>query len=283
MSGSRLAAMATAILWGFTYLLTTDMLPHHPALVAAVRALGGAAFLLAIGWELPPRDWLGRLFILGTLNTGVFFGLFFIGVMRLPGGVAAIFQALGPIAVLLLAWGILRKTPSAMQFLSVVMGVVGVTLVVLRAGVRIDGIGVAAALASTVSLSLGGVLMNRWGKAPIGFAAFTGWQLLVGGVELALVTLLIGDFGGGITVTNVVAFAILAVLLTGIPFLLWFKAISRIGAVNVMPFILLTPVTALVLDAVFKGLIPTAIQLLGVAIVMAALVVNYLASRAAQK
>ncbi|RWR08806.1 DMT family transporter [Paenirhodobacter populi] len=283
MSGSRLAAMATAILWGFTYLLTTDMLPHHPALVAAVRALGGAAFLLAIGWELPPRDWLGRLFILGTLNTGVFFGLFFIGVMRLPGGVAAIFQALGPIAVLLLAWGILRKTPSAMQFLSVAMGVVGVTLVVLRAGVRIDGIGVAAALASTVSLSLGGVLMNRWGKAPIGFAAFTGWQLLVGGVELALVTLLIGDFGGGITVTNVVAFAILAVLLTGIPFLLWFKAISRIGAVNVMPFILLTPVTALVLDAVFKGLIPTAIQLLGVAIVMAALVVNYLASRAAQK
>ncbi|RWR31837.1 permease [Sinirhodobacter populi] len=281
MSGSRLAAMATAILWGFTYLLTTDMLPHHPALVAAVRALGGAAFLLAIGWELPPRDWLGRLFILGTLNTGVFFGLFFIGVMRLPGGVAAIFQALGPIAVLLLAWGILRKTPSAMQFLSVAMGVVGVTLVVLRAGVRIDGIGVAAALASTVSLSLGGVLMNRWGRAPIGFAAFTGWQLLVGGVELALVTLLIGDFGGGITVTNVVAFAILAVLLTGIPFLLWFKAISRIGAVNVMPFILLTPVTALVLDAVFKGLIPTAIQLLGVAIVMAALVVNYLASRAA--
>ncbi|MFC3060070.1 DMT family transporter [Paenirhodobacter populi] len=280
MSGSRLAAMATAILWGFTYLLTTDMLPHHPALVAAVRALGGAVFLLAIGWELPPRDWLGRLFILGTLNTGVFFGLFFIGVMRLPGGVAAIFQALGPIAVLLLAWGILRKTPSAMQFLSVAMGVVGVTLVVLRAGVRIDGIGVAAALASTVSLSLGGVLMNRWGKAPIGFAAFTGWQLLVGGVELALVTLLIGDFGGGITVTNVVAFAILAVLLTGIPFLLWFKAISRIGAVNVMPFILLTPVTALVLDAVFKGLIPTAIQLLGVAIVMAALVVNYLASRA---
>lgn len=65
--------------------------------------------------------------------------------------------------------------------------------------------------------------------------------------------LVIGDFGGGITATNVVA------------------------------FILLTPVTALVLDAVFKGIIPTAIQFLGVAIVMAALVVNYLASGAAQK
>lgn len=279
MFGPRLAAAGTAILWGFTYLLTTDMLPHHPALVAAVRALGGAAFLLALGRETIPRAWLGRIFVLGTLNTGVFFGLFFVGAMRLPGGVAAIFQALGPIMALVFAWLILHRRPSNLQILSLVLGAVGVSLVVLKASVALDGIGVAAALLSTVSLTLGGVMMNRWGKPPVGFASFTGWQLLIGGVELALVTLIVGDFGGGITAMNIIAFVILAVVLTGIPFLLWFRAISEIGMVNVMPFILLTPVTALALDAIFKHIIPGPMQMLGVLIVVGALFLNYRASQ----
>lgn len=279
--GPRAAAALTAILWGFTYLLTTEMLPHHPMLVAAVRALGGAAFLLALGREWPSRDWLGRLLVLGTLNTGIFFGLFFIGAMRLPGGTAAIVQALGPIAVLLLAWVILRKTPTAIQFASVLAGLLGVGLVVLRPGATVDPIGVAAAFGSTISLALGGVLMNRWGRAPIGFASFTGWQLLVGGVELAVVTAIFHDIGGDVDTRAIIAFVVLAVALTGIPFLLWFRAISQIGAVNVMPFILLTPVTALVLDAVVKGIVPGATQMLGVALVMAALILNFRASRRA--
>ncbi len=283
MPGPRLAAAITAILWGFTYLLTTDLLPHHPMLVAAVRALGGAAFLLALGREAVPRAWWGRLIVLGTLNTGLFFGLFFVGVMRLPGGVAAIFQALGPVLALLFGWAILGRRPVALQFLSVGLGLVGVALVVLRAGAAVDAIGVAAALGSTVSLTLGGVMMNRWGRAPVGFAAFTGWQLLVGGVELTLVTLAIGDYGGGIGMTNVLAFAVLGVVLTGIPFLLWFRAISQIGAVNVMPYILLTPVTALILDVLLHDIRPNAVQLLGVALVMGALIVNFSASRAAVK
>lgn len=278
MLGPRLAAATTAILWGFTYILTTDMLPHHPALVATIRALGGALFLLALGPALPPAGWMGRMIVLGTLNTGVFFGLFFIGAMRLTGGVAAIFQALGPIMVLLLAWVMLNRRPTTMQFISVIMGLIGVALVVLKSGASIDIIGVIAMVGCVSALSLGGILMNIWGIPPMDFRAFTGWQLLIGGIELAIVTLIVGDYTTSLTTTNIAGFVILAVILTGIPFLLWFRAISRIGAVNVMPFVLLTPVTALVMDAGIKHIIPNLIQMVGVAIVMLALLLNYRAS-----
>ncbi|WP_374291808.1 DMT family transporter [Paenirhodobacter enshiensis] len=279
MPGPRLAAALTAILWGFTYLVTTDMLPPHPTQAAALRALGGGAFLLAIGREALPRTWLWRLFVLGTLNTGIFFVLFFIGAMRLPSGVAAIFQALGPIATLLFAWALLHRRPSGAQFASLILGAAGVTLVVLKSSAALDPIGVAAALGSMVALTLSGILMNMWGRPPIGFSAFFGWQLMIGGIELAILTALNGDYGGTADAMTLGAFALLAVVLTGVPFLLWFRAISMIGAVNVMPFILLTPVTALVIDAVVKSVVPTPLQMLGIVVVIAALLLNYRASQ----
>lgn len=40
--GPKTSAAVATILWGFTYVVSTTLLPHNPLLVAAVRALGGA-------------------------------------------------------------------------------------------------------------------------------------------------------------------------------------------------------------------------------------------------
>ena len=64
---AKLSAAAAAILWGFTYVLTTTWLPPHPLFLAAFRALGGALVLLVIVRCVPPRVWWGRLAVLGTL------------------------------------------------------------------------------------------------------------------------------------------------------------------------------------------------------------------------
>ena len=65
---AKMAAATAAILWGFTYILTTTWLPPNPLFLAAVRALGGAIVLLALVRSLPPRAWWGRLAVLGTLK-----------------------------------------------------------------------------------------------------------------------------------------------------------------------------------------------------------------------
>lgn len=53
---AKLAAAIAAIVWGFTYVLTT-WLPAHPLFLAAFQALGGALVLLALVRCIPPRNW----------------------------------------------------------------------------------------------------------------------------------------------------------------------------------------------------------------------------------
>ena len=276
----KLSAAIATTLWGFTYIVSTTMLPHNPLLIAAVRALGGAIVLLLLTRQFPVAAWWGKLIVLGTLNAGLFFALLFIAALRLPGGVAAIFQAFSPLCVILLGWAILGARPTLLKTAAVLIGVAGVSLVVLKGDTSIDLIGVTAALGSALSFALGGVLINKWGRPPMSMLSFTGWQLLIAGVELSLVALLANDIPERITAINIVGFLLLALLLTDLAFVLWFKAIASAGAVVVAPFILLTPITAFVLDALIKGFIPTIFQIMGAIIVFAGLFLSQWTPRA---
>src|SRR5689334_17763225 len=146
----KLAALCAAILWGFTYIITTTMLPHNPIFIGAVRALGGGLLLLAFARQSVPSGYWPRLIALGTLNFGASFPLLFVAAIRLPGGVVGTFQTLGPLITVLLAWALLSQPPTLLKVVSILIGAVGVTLVVLRGDTGVDTLGVAAALASVV-------------------------------------------------------------------------------------------------------------------------------------
>ena len=271
---ARLSAAAAAILWGFTYVLTTTWLPANPLFLAAFRALGGGLVLLAVVRSMPPRAWWARLVVLGTLNAGLFFALFFVAATRLPGGIAAIFQALTPLAVIFIAWGVLGDKPTLMKIGAVLLGAMGVSLVVMSSQAHLDTIGIMAAIGSMLAIATGGVMMNKWGVPPIPLIAFTGWQLLIAGVELTVVAVIANDLPTTINTANIMGLALLAVALTAVPFALWFGAIERAGAVAVAPFMLLVPVTAFILDALVKNTQPTVLQLVGAALVMGGLALS---------
>lgn len=103
---------------------------------------------------------------------------------------------------------------------------------------------------------------------------FTGWQLLIAGVELTALALVMGDIPSSLNSSNMLGLFLLAVALTAVPFALWFGAIERAGAVAVAPFMLLVPVTAFVLDALVQGLQPTNLQLIGATLVMGGLILS---------
>ncbi|MDB5601749.1 MAG: pecM [Xanthobacteraceae bacterium] len=277
MNSHKLEAASACILWGFSYIVATTMLPHNPWFIGAVRAAGGALPLLLIARELPPVRFWPKLIVLGTLNTGLFFGLVFIAALRLPGGVAAVFQALGPLFSIMLVWPLLWHRPTGMKILSLAVGIVGVAFVVLKGGTALDMTGVLAALGSAFSVALGGVLVQRWGQ-PMSLTGFTAWQLVVAGIELALATAFFGDMPGTITSINVLGLAIMALALTSLPFFLWFKGIHGEGAASVAPFFLLIPIVAFALDAIVKGVVPSPLQALGVVLVIAGLILNIVAA-----
>lgn len=170
VADSAITALAPLI-WGSTYLVTTELLPpDRPLLAATVRALPAGLLLLAVGRVLPRGIWWWRALVLGVLNIGAFLYLLFVAAYRLPGGVAALVMAVQPTVVLLLSASLLRTRITPVHVGACALGVAGVGLLVLRPHAALDAVGVAAGLLGAVSMATGIVLTKRWGR-PEGRAA----------------------------------------------------------------------------------------------------------------
>jgi probable blue pigment (indigoidine) exporter len=268
----RFAAALAACIWGTTYVLT-DIMPQNAIFVAAVRAIGGALPLIIIARAWPDRVWFWRAIVLGTFNCGIFFGLLFVGAYRLPGGIAGTLQSLVPLFAVFFAWPLLGQPPSLWRIVFILVGSVGVGLLLSRGPVALDWIGILAALGSAISSGMGAVLLDRWGRPP-SMIALTSWQLVVAAVELLALSILIDDIPDAISGVNLLAFAYLCLIGTALPYFLWFYGIVNAGANRVASLVLFSPLVAFLLDAVFRGLIPSVPQSIGAALIMASVVAS---------
>ncbi|MFB6838407.1 EamA family transporter [Streptomyces sp. NPDC056361] len=270
---SALTALAPAV-WGSTYLVTTELLPpDRPLLASTVRALPAGLVLLTIGRALPRGVWWWRALVLGVLNIGAFFYLLFVAAYHLPGGVAALVVAVQPMLVLLLGALLLKDRIQPMQLAACVLGVSGVALLVLKPQAGLDAVGVFAGLAGAVSMASGIVLTKRWGRPEgVGVLTFTGWQLTVGGLVLAPVTLVAEGLPGNITGPNIAGFAYLSVIGALFAYAIWFRGIGRLPALAVSVLGFASPLAATLLGYVFLDQKLSLLQAVGAMAVVVAVV-----------
>jgi probable blue pigment (indigoidine) exporter len=282
---SLLTALAPVI-WGSTYLVTTQWLPSdRPLLAATLRALPGGLILTLAGRSLPHGHWWWRALVLGTLNIGAFFYLLFVAAYHLPGGVASLVGSIQPMLVLLLSAVLLRDEIRRRHVVACLVGLVGVALLVLGPGAGLDAVGVAAGLGGAVCMATGIVLSKRWGRPPeIGILTYTGWQLLVGGLLLVPVTLTAEGLPDRITATNGLGFAYLSVIGALLAYALWFRGIERLPAIMVSLLGFASPVTAALLGYLVLGQRLTPIQSAGaVAVIASVLLAQPIRWRRARK
>lgn len=263
-----LTALAPMV-WGSTYLVTTEFLPDgYPLTVALLRALPAGLLLLLIVRQVPGWDWAGKVFVLGALNFSIFWALLFVAAYRLPGGVAATVGAIQPLIVILLARAFLGSPIRLVSVVAAVAGLGGVALLVLTPDAALDPIGVAAGLGGALSMAAGTVLTRRW-KPPVSLLTFTAWQLTAGGLLLVPFALWLEPPLPTLTVANVAGLGYLGLVGAALTYLLWFRGIGRMepSAVSALGF--LSPVTALLLGwwILGQGLNPA--QAVGVATVLA--------------
>ncbi|MFF4225923.1 EamA family transporter [Streptomyces abikoensis] len=268
-----LTALAPAV-WGTTYAVTTEFLPPgRPLLAAVVRALPAGLALVAVTRRLPKGDWWWRALVLGALNIGAFFALLFVAAYRLPGGVAATIGAVQPLLAAGLSTGLLGERLSVRTVVAGAVGVAGVSMLVLRADARLDGIGVAAAVGGAVVMATGVVLSKRWASSAPPLAA-TGWQLVAGGLLLLPIALLVeGAPPTSLTAANLAGYGYLAVVGSAFAYVLWFRGIRALPATDVTFLGLLSPVVATAVGWLALGQSLTVAQGLGGLVVLAALVV----------
>ncbi|MGW0751082.1 EamA family transporter [Streptomyces sp. NPDC002587] len=281
---NRFATVALTALapvsWGSTYFVATELLPpDRPLFTGVMRALPAGVLLTALAHTLPKGRWWWRSAVLGTLNIGAFFPLLFLSAYRLPGGVAAVLGAVGPLFVIGLAALVLGERARPRTVLAAVAGAFGVSMVVLTAEAGLDLVGVVAGVVSSASMGAGTVMAKRWGRpAGVGALAVAGWQLTAGGLVIIPVAALVEGAPPVLDGRAFLGYGYMMLINTGIAYWLWFRGIGRLTATSVTLLSPLSPLTAAVIGWAALGQALTPVQLAGMAIAFGATVAGQVAA-----
>jgi probable blue pigment (indigoidine) exporter len=260
------------IAWGTTYIVTENFLPpDRPLFAAAARALPAGLVLLAWRRQLPHGDWWWKAALLGLCNIGLFFPLIFLAAYELPGGLAATVQAMSPLAVMAIALPALGERPGVRRVVAALVGLLGVGLLVLRAGGELSTLGLVAAVGSVVVSALGFVLVKRW-PSPTDMLTTISWQLVAGGLVLVPVALLVEGAPPALSATNLGGLLWLTSMGTAVAYYCWFRGLVRMPAGAVAIVGLVNPVVGTLLGVLFAGELFGWAQALGMVLVLGGVV-----------
>ena len=265
------AIFTTAIaplIWGSTYLVTTEFLPpNRPFTAALIRVLPAGLLLLAWARRIPKRNEWPTVVLLGFLNIGFFQAMLFVAAYRLPGGLAAVLSSTQTLMVLVFTWLIDKTMPPKAAWAWSATGVLGIAMLVLSPSARYDGTGILAALSGAAAMALG-VYLSKHKKTSLPVLAFTGWQLFIGGVFLLPVALLAEPPLESLSPANIGGYLYLCLFGAVFAYVLFFNGIVKLSPAAVSSLGLLSPVSAFVLGWLFLGQGMDAKSLSGFALVL---------------
>lgn len=273
-----LTALAPLI-WGSTYLLTSELLPPDvPLLSAALRTLPVGLLMLCWLRQLPTGDWWWKAIVLGLLNIGIFQALLFVAAYRLPGGVAATVGAIQPLVVVLLSVLVLRQPSRLTSWLAALGGLVGIALLVLGPAARFDSIGLLAAATGATAMAVGTILTKKW-QPKVNAMVLTSWQLTAGGLVLMPVAFYFEQLPPALTGSQILAYIWLGLVGTGFTYILWLRGVLRLSAPAVSSISLLSPVSATLLGLLVLQQKLDLQQSIGMVLVLAAVLLGQLSSQ----
>ncbi|MGF1764209.1 EamA family transporter [Aliivibrio kagoshimensis] len=253
------------IIWGSTYIVTTEALPPESPLIAStIRALPAGILLVLISRASLSGMWWLRMAALGFLNIGLFFYCLFYAATYLPGGMASMVMSSQPVVVMIMSWYLLNTEFSSKQLLASVFGICGVGLLVLNSAAELNIEGVFIAILGTLSMASGVVLTKKWGRPTnMTMLGFTGWQLLFGGIILFPVSLWLEGVPSQLTSINYLGYGYLSIVGAMLGYYLWFRGIEKLPPVTVSFLGFLSSVSACVLGYFILNQTMTWPQLLG--------------------
>ncbi|WP_189355487.1 EamA family transporter [Undibacterium squillarum] len=235
------------MLWGTTYILTTQVLPpDRPYTAAVIRVLPAGLILLAWARSLPARGWWLKLCVLAALNIGIFQAFLFIAAYRLPGGLAAIFGALQPLITMALASFASRRSPGWRMIAVALLGLPGMAMLLWSPGMQWDLTGVLAAFAGVCCVSAGAFLVRRW-QPPMSVIALTGWQCALGGFMLLPLALLLEPALPALSLQQIAGYSYLSGFGALLAYVLWIRGIQKLPLAASSSLALLSPVVATIL------------------------------------
>ena len=280
-----LVAALAPLFWGTNFFITTELLPADAALwIGFWRAFPVAVVWLLWIRRLPLRGWWTKLTILSAANVGIFFPLLFWAAYVMPGGLGTLLVACNPLLVAILVCVCLRRRLNSALWISLVVGLIGVSCLLGAAVDAVSWQGVLITLAAVFCFAIGTVLTEYWGVMDDDIASFTAWQLLLGSLMILPLAWIYEGASPNFFASagSLWGIAAVAVLNTGFAYWCWFYGLKYISALSASLLTLLSPVVAYALDISFGLQELAAVEGIGVILVFVALVLQARRPQAAQ-
>ncbi|MEX0360142.1 MAG: EamA family transporter [Allomuricauda sp.] len=196
-----LAFFAIYVIWGSTYMLNKmAVMEIPPFMLAAYRfvvaglLIFGIARLLGISLAITKKQ-LGNTIIAGFLFLGIGNGVVVWALRYVDSGFAALEISAQPLVVLILMRLLQGKKIKPMSVVGVVLGILGIYLLVSQKEVITkEGsvMGMIAIFAGMLSWAYGSLFVGK-ADLPTSYFVNTGYQMLMGGFILAIMSLGLGE------------------------------------------------------------------------------------------
>jgi drug/metabolite transporter (DMT)-like permease len=291
-----LAYAAIYFLWGASFLAIRQVVAVTPPFFAAsFRFLCAGGILYAYsrwkGVPQPDRRQLISTAVLGLVMFAGDYGCLFWAEKEVPSGLAAVIAATIPVWVMLGEWLFAgSQRPTAKALAGIVLGIGGVILLMLPAGLRSNGFTISAlVLLFGCFLWAGGTVASRHLQLPRQLTMSSGLQMAWGGGFLLLLSAATGELGTipGLShrLTWQLAFAMgyLIVFASIIAFTAYVWLIARDPTTRVASYAYVNPLIALLLGSLLAHEHPTPVQYVGAALVVAGVASTIAGRRVARR
>ena len=291
-----LAYAAIYFLWGASFLAIREVVAVTPPFFAAAfRFLCAGGILYGYscwrGMPQPDRRQLMSTAVLGLVMFAGDYGCLFWAEKEVPSGLAAVIAATIPVWVLLGEWLFAgSERPNAKALAGIFLGITGVILLMLPAGLHHTGFSVSAlVLLLGCFFWAGGTVASRRLHLPRQLTMSSGLQMTWGGGFLLLVSAATGELGKlpGLsqrwTWQLGFAMAYLIVFASIIAFTAYVWLIARDPTTRVASYAYVNPLIALLLGSLLAHERPTPLQYAGAALVVAGVASTIAGKRVARR
>ena len=257
---SVLMGLSFAAIWASAFTSTRIAVVEMPPLLALVIRFGiSAVIAIGLAWAMGQSMRLSRaewrtVIVFGLCQNALYLGLNWVGMQWFEASAASIIASMMPLLVAFAGWAFLRQPLRPQAVAGLVVGIVGVVIIMsVRLSQGMNLLGLALCLAAVVALTVATLAVRGAGGGP-NVMMIVGLQMAVGAVALVLPSAVLEwgrPFEWSGRLVGALAYSILVpgILATFI----WFRLVTRIGAVRAAAFHFLSPPLGVAIAALWLG------------------------------
>jgi O-acetylserine/cysteine efflux transporter len=267
-----LLAVLVMVVWGANFVVIDEGLADVPPLLFLAMRFTLVALPLVFFVPRPKARWQDVVAVGAFMSLGQFSLLYVALHLGMPAGLASLILQAQVIFTIVIAGVVLRERPTRRQVTGALIGTAGLAVVVMAHGAVAPVVPLLVMLGAAMSWAIGNVISRRAGISS-GFSLVV-WSALVVPLPALGLSLIVdgGDeVGRALTSLSATALASTAYTALGASLLgygIWNSLLARYPTGAVVPFVLLVPVIGILAAWVVQDEVPTALELVGGAVML---------------